>query len=140
MGGKPKTINSMIGSRIKLLRESMGLTQNELGKKVHKGESTVRMWELCKSEPDNETLLLLSNIFDVSTDYLLGREEKNLPIDRPYSELAENFIREYRELFSDEGFQNYARLYKVMTVRQRIFVLGMIVGWLKEQGVDLKNV
>lgn len=127
-------------NHLKLLRKERGLLQKDVAEHLNIAISTYSYWENGKFEPDQESLSKLADFFGVSADYLLGREEKNLPIDRPYSELAENFIREYSELFSDEGFQNYARLYKVMTVRQRIFVLGMIVGWLKEQGVDLKNV
>lgn len=69
----------------------------------------------------------------------LGIDEKNPIMERPLSDIAENFIREFGELFSDETFQSYARLYKLMDARQRIFVLGMIVGWLKDQGITVKN-
>lgn len=69
----------------------------------------------------------------------LGINEKNPIMERPLSDIAENFMREFGELFSDETFQSYARLYKLMDARQRIFVLGMIVGWLKDQGITVKN-
>lgn len=58
--------------RIKELRKSQGLTQVELGVKLHKAGSTVRMWELGKSYPDAETLVVLAQVFNVSTDYLLS--------------------------------------------------------------------
>ena len=35
------------------------------------------MWELRKSEPDHETMLLLANYFGVTVDFLLGRNENN---------------------------------------------------------------
>lgn len=77
MGDRTKLVNNSVGRHIKLLRETIGMTQGELGKKVNKGESTVRMWELGKSEPDNETLKILADLFNVTTDYLLGRDEKS---------------------------------------------------------------
>jgi len=33
------------------------------------------MWETGKRQPDNEMLLKIANYFNVSVDYLLGREE-----------------------------------------------------------------
>lgn len=60
--------------RIKSLRAAYALTQKQLADKLQKGESTVRMWELGKSEPDSETINLLSREFGVSTDYILGNQ------------------------------------------------------------------
>ena len=77
MGDRSKTINPNFSKVLKSLRENQGLTQLQVGKIVNKGESTVRMWELRKSEPDHETMLLLANYFGVSVDYLLGREENS---------------------------------------------------------------
>jgi transcriptional regulator with XRE-family HTH domain len=86
MGDRSKFVNSYVGKRIKILRETKGLSQKELGTIVNKGDSTVRMWELGNSEPDNSTLIILANYFNVSVDYLLGRsddcsEEKALGIN-----------------------------------------------------------
>lgn len=82
MGDRSKDVNQSVGKRIKLLREATELTQAELAKRVNKGESTVRMWELGKSEPDNETLKILADLFNVSADYLLGRDEKSPPAEQ----------------------------------------------------------
>lgn len=77
MGDRSKKINPKFSIILKSLRENRGMTQAQIGKIVNKGESTVRMWELRKSEPDHETMLLLANHFGVSVDYLLGRDEKS---------------------------------------------------------------
>lgn len=77
MGNRSKEINLNFGKIIKELRDSKGLTQAQIGKIVNKGESTVRMWELRKSEPDYETIVMLADHFGVSVDFLLGREEKS---------------------------------------------------------------
>ena len=62
------------GVRLKNLRKNAGLTQNELAEKLEKSGSTVRMWELGSNEPDINTLVALSSIFDCSLDYLLCRD------------------------------------------------------------------
>lgn len=77
MGDRTKTINPNFSKVLKQLRDDRNLTQGQIGKIVSKGESTVRMWELRKSEPDHETILILADYFGVSVDYLLGRQEKS---------------------------------------------------------------
>ena len=62
------------GVRLKNLRKNAGLTQNELADKLEKSGSAVRMWELGSNEPDINTLVTLSSIFDCSLDYLLCRD------------------------------------------------------------------
>ncbi len=72
MGNRSKIIMDSIGLRIKYAREQKELTQKQLGAIVNKGDSTVRMWELGKSEPDLVTLNLIAKALDVDTAYLLG--------------------------------------------------------------------
>ena len=62
------------GYRLKKLRKNAGMTQNELADKLAKSGSAVRMWELGSNEPDINTLVELSSIFDCSLDYLLCRD------------------------------------------------------------------
>lgn len=59
-------------NRIKLLREKEGLTQTELGEKLEVSEQTVGSWENNISEPNIDTLIKLSKIFQVTVDYILG--------------------------------------------------------------------
>lgn len=80
MGNRSKTINQNVGVNIKNLRIQNRLTQADLARKLNKSDSGVRMWELGISEPDNDTLVALSKIFNVSTDYLLGIEDRPLTI------------------------------------------------------------
>lgn len=64
-------------NQIKNLRQAHipKMSQEKLGLLVGVGRSTVAMWECGKSEPDNATLLRLSEIFNVSTDFILGRTD-----------------------------------------------------------------
>ena len=65
-------MSSTLGSNIKALRQARNLTQVELGGKLHKAGSTVRMWELGKAYPDTDTLIAIARVFNVSTDHLLS--------------------------------------------------------------------
>lgn len=62
----------MFGERIKQLRKENNLTQSELANKLNCSLSKIGMWETDKREPTKDDLILLSNTFDVSVDYILG--------------------------------------------------------------------
>lgn len=66
----------MIGNRIKEIREKTGLTQTELAKKLGLTRSGVNAWEMGVSIPSAQYLIGLANLFKVSTDYLLGLDQK----------------------------------------------------------------
>lgn len=54
------------------LRTKMGLSQEELAAKVHVTRQAVSRWENGETVPNTETLKLLSKLFDVSINTLLG--------------------------------------------------------------------
>ena len=61
---------------LKKLRKSKGLTQAELGKILGVSPSTIGMYEQGRRTPDKDSLIAISNYFNVSTDYLLGNEKE----------------------------------------------------------------
>lgn len=58
--------------RLKKLRKSKKMTQEQLSNKLGIKRSTYAKYETGENEPDYEMLQKLANFFDVSTDYLLG--------------------------------------------------------------------
>lgn len=54
------------------LRKKSGLSQDELAKKVMVTRQAVSRWENGETVPNTETLKLLSKVFDVSINTLLG--------------------------------------------------------------------
>lgn len=62
----------MFSKRVKELRKKADLTQSDLAKKINSSTSKIAMWETEKRDPTNEDLMVLSKLFNVSTDYLLG--------------------------------------------------------------------
>ncbi len=60
-----------ISDRIQSLRKSKGVSQEELADKIGVSRQAVSKWESEQSTPDIEKILLLSEYFDVTTDYLL---------------------------------------------------------------------
>jgi len=58
--------------RLKLLRTMKELSFSQLATEFKKTEAAIRSWELGRNKPDADTLIKLSEYFDVSVDYLLG--------------------------------------------------------------------
>lgn len=54
------------------LRKKSGLSQDELAAKVMVTRQAVSRWENGETVPNTETLKLLSKVFDVSINTLLG--------------------------------------------------------------------
>ena len=77
----------MICDTIKLLRETAGLSQTALAKKLGVTRSAVNAWEMGLSIPTAQYIVALSQLFHVSTDYLLGLDTKEaIYIDQLSSE------------------------------------------------------
>ena len=64
----------MFQERLKELRNEKGLSQTELAKELKVSQRSISSWETGFRQPDFETLRLIAEYFDVSTDYLLGIE------------------------------------------------------------------
>ena len=69
----------MLARKLKELREIRKMSQAELADILDVAQQTVASWERGKSSPNYELLQRIADYFHVSTDYILGREEKRLP-------------------------------------------------------------
>lgn len=65
-------------NRIRELRKKYCYTQTELANLCKTTTSNVSGWECGKWQPDNDTLIMIANTFDVTVDYLLGRDNFTL--------------------------------------------------------------
>ncbi len=61
-------------NRIKELRKAKGFTQIQLCKIINVAQPTLSGYETGAFQPENETLFKLADVFEVTVDYLLGRE------------------------------------------------------------------
>lgn len=62
---------------LKSLRKEKGLNQSELAKNIGLRQSHISSWELNTSDPSLYNIILLADYFNVSIDYLTGREEED---------------------------------------------------------------
>ena len=66
----------LLNENIRKLRVALGINQVELAKKLGVSKQCVSNWENDNIQPSIEILMKLAEYFGVSTDYLLGFEEK----------------------------------------------------------------
>lgn len=75
----------ILADKIIELRKKNGLSQEELAEKLNVSRQSISKWEGAQSIPDMNKILKLSDLFSVSTDYLLKDEieemETQVPIE-----------------------------------------------------------
>ena len=70
-------------NRLKELRKKSNFTQKEIANIIGIAQNTYSCWENGKIRIDNASLQKLADFFNVSVDYLLGRDEKTLAAKYP---------------------------------------------------------
>jgi len=115
------------------LRTKKGLSQDELAEKVYVTRQAVSRWENGETTPNTETLKLLSKLFDVSINTLLGSPRQMIchccgmslddattskEIDGTFNEeyckwcyhegeFSLDFWKRYQELGGEDGFDRF---------------------------------
>ena len=67
---------TIVGKRLKILREGILLSQRDLGAKLGLTQSAVNRYENNQSEASYQTLINYADYFDVSLDYIHGRTDQ----------------------------------------------------------------
>lgn len=70
-------MNVKLGEKIKELRNAKKMTQSELADRVGVTVSTISSYEVSDRQPSYDVLTKMSYLFNVTTDYLLGLDNKN---------------------------------------------------------------
>lgn len=83
-----------LGTQIRKYRNERTLSQEALAEKVYVLRKTVSKWENDKSYPDVNSLVLLSEVFEISLDQLIKVEEKaERNEERPVEQTARKYDR-----------------------------------------------
>lgn len=69
------TMKIIFAERLSYLMKIEKLSQSELARKIDISQSAVCNWLNGKKEPSIESLWRLADYFDVTVDYLIGREK-----------------------------------------------------------------
>lgn len=70
-----KEADMTFGEKLKKLRIEKGLTQEQLAEKIYVTRTAVSKWETDRGYPSVDSLKLLSDIFGVSVDSLISRDD-----------------------------------------------------------------
>ena len=79
-GGERNNMIIELGEKLKALRTENHLRQDQVARLVNVEKSSISMYETGMRQPSYATLVRLANVFNVSTDYLLGRTNSS-PVD-----------------------------------------------------------
>lgn len=83
-----------LGTQIRKYRNERTLSQEALAEKVYVSRQTVSNWENDKSYPDVNSLVLLSEVCEISLDQLIKVEEKaERNEERPVEQTARKYDR-----------------------------------------------
>lgn len=97
--------------KIKELRIANNLSQMELAKMLGKNQTAIGKYERGDLEPNVETLIALSKIFNVSVGFLIGAEDEFGAVNVAGENLSKDekeLLRSYRALDFDS--QNVIRI------------------------------
>lgn len=91
--------NEKINNRIKELRLTLGLTQEELALKLGlKGKSSIANYEKGKISPSDDVKLKMCNVFNCSLDYLMGKTN---------FKITDDFYRTLDYVIKDTFYEKY---------------------------------
>lgn len=83
--------------RLKELRKIKGVSQSEFAKYMNVAQNTVSRWENGDRLMDTDTLIRAADYFDVTADYLLNRNSKQIAADSRIP-LQRKLLREFYNL------------------------------------------
>ena len=109
---------NLFAIRVKELRTENLLTQKQLAEKIKCTQSNISEWEKGTVEPKATALTQLANLFNVSTDFLLGRTD----------EFGTNIISSSHTLRETE----LITMFRQMNTAQQNRFLGIAEGMIEE--------
>ena len=87
-----------IGDRIKIKRESLNMSQDELAKKLgYKSRSSINKIELGKSDITQHKVVAFANALQTTPAYLMGWDDPAEPENKKNDEIADIILRLRRD-------------------------------------------
>jgi transcriptional regulator with XRE-family HTH domain len=69
----------MLSDRIRALRKEHGYSQEQMARKLHLTQGAISQWENGLTVPAADQLMALADVFGITVDELLGREQQETP-------------------------------------------------------------
>ena len=148
-------LNMKLAEKIYQERRKLGLSQEQFAEKMDISRQAVSKWESGQSMPDLDKIVAMSQIFGVSTDYLL--KEENAPVNETTSvEYTESGYTEFIEENDDvtyndekqsslqelsvEEIAGYEKTYISSTKHIALGVFLCIIGIVLTEGMGLLSI
>lgn len=117
----------VISKKIHEKRKQIGLTQDELADRLYVSRQAVSKWEMGKSLPSLEVLLEMTELFDVTIDYMLDGSELS---DHDYQSMFMQYPREsviYHFLNSNHLNEDIKHIFYLLTQKERRQMIDQII-------------
>ncbi len=117
----------MIGKKIEEKRKQLGMTQSDLAEKLFVTRQAVSKWEMGKSIPSMDIFVSMTQLFEVSIDYLVDGSELK---DNDYATMFMQYPREsviYHFLQSKDLNTHIKHIFYLLSESER---RGMLDQWL----------
>jgi len=121
-----------LGEKIKQIRNTFGLSQEELAAKLNVSRQVITKWETDRGMPDIENLKNLATLFGISVDYLLDDEKQ---IEHPV--LNKKIVMEEKNNFSNRydyvvdylktNYENKGTIYGLTEVGRERPLIGKVI-------------
>ena len=118
-----------LGEKIQLSRKKKGMSQEDLANLLNVSRQAVQKWESDASTPEVNKLIEISNVFDVSLDWLLKGVETKPNEEKP---IEEEYVKEDKPSYKEEQSRNNEPYYLrprggIFTAARVFIIIGMIL-------------
>ncbi len=115
-------MNMTFGENLKKIRKRANLSQTELAKLLEINQYNISFWEIGRSEPNIEQIIKLSDILNVPTDYLLGKDVILTSNDEEFKIVTNHFKQD----IEDEMLNELITLYSSITNEKKKDLLQLV--------------
>ena len=132
----------ILADKIIYLRKKLGMTQEELASKMDVSRQSVSKWESTMSMPDINKIMKLSEIFGVSTDFLLDDNKEIKDISEFKDEKYSGRIIEVDE--ANHYIKMQEKFSSIIALAVLLFILGpaifMLISALGKESLEMAGV
>lgn len=105
---KEGAIMILFGEKLKELRQIKNLTQLELSNRLHVTKSMISAYENGIRYPSYDVLIKIANLFGVTTDYLLGLDNRKYidltNLTNEQNSIVSSIVSEFNEINKKQQF------------------------------------
>lgn len=114
---------SSLGSKIKHLREQNNINQKELAKKLAISNVQLSRYESDERRPDYETLTKIADYFNITVDYLLGRQDLSIEDKEDFEKFSKDpsLQRMFKEMKDspEEDLEELQQIWNIIKNRKK---------------------